>query len=348
MNTSKQDTRFLQLLHKWRTGDFTRADEQEMWALAVDDPFRMDTLAGMMEQPELDHEATVTALRAKIREKQPGRMVGFPQILAVAAGLILVFAAIWFFNIRPVPEEKGQMATELHAVGEETSAPTVSVPSPPTEMRRQSAPSGAASTGAAPADAAPAGPSALEVDKMAEEEAPPTFAEVKDDARYDEAGRDIALQKPNPSIVQPPGDIRAQSTNMARPAEIAKQEQSYAKKKRSKDPAPQFDRQQSQDQNAGKADATLSLQSNQPKEGWISFRLNLANNARLTPAALANNVTGTVRLQFLLDASARPVEIKVISGLGHGCDEAAIQLIKMAEWIKVDNQAVTVDVPFVR
>ncbi len=341
MNTSKQDTRFLQLLHKWRTGDFTRADEQELWALASGDPFRMDALEGMLEQPELDHAAVVTALRARIRDKQPGRRVGFPQILAVAAGLALVFAAIWFFNLQPLPSENGQMATELHGEGEtppELVAPSVTAPSTPTEMRAKSAPAGGG----------PASPAAPEAGKIAENEAATAIVETKDDRRAEEALSDVALQEPSRSIAQPPGAISEQSTNVARPAERAKEESNYAKKKLSKDPAPVMERQQSRQQNAGNAKADLPAQSNQPKEGWDSFRKRLANDAHLTPAALANNVTGTVRLQFSLNKRSQPIDFKVINSLGHGCDEAAIQLVKITEWIKVNDQPITVDVPFVR
>ncbi len=342
MNIANQDTRFLELLHKWRTGGFTRADEQEMRVLASDDQFRQEAMEGMLEHPELDHVSAVTGLRAWIRGKQPGRRVRFPQILAVAATLVLIFGAIWFFNIRPIPAEQGQMAIELPTSEEaqkESAAPIVSVSPSPKEMRSKSVPQPSGS----------AGPIMGDVDKLAKSESAPPIVEAKDDSRYNEGGRDIAADEFYRTTPQPPGSIIDQTTNVAPPPERAKEEARYAKKKKASKPSAVLGQQQNPQQNAGKSTADDAVpQANQPKDGWISFRTNLSNKARLTPAALANNITGTVRLQFALDKKSQPVDFKLINGLGYGCDEAAIQLIKEASWIRVDNQVITVDVPFVR
>jgi len=342
---SNQDTRFLELLHKWRTGDFTRADEQEMRILAADDPFRQEALDGMLEHSALDHELAVKTLRERIRGKQPVRRLGFPQILAIAATLVLIFSAVWFFNIRPVPTEQEQMAKELPTpeyTQNEPAPPIVPVSPSPTEIRSKSIPQ----------SSAPAGPSIVAVDKIMEKEATSPIVEAKDDSQYINGSRDIASGESFRTMPQAPGSILQQTTNAAPPAERANEEISFAKKKMASKPAPYSDQQQNQtdqQKKAGKAKiADTPPQANRPKNGWTNFRSDLSNKARLTPEALANNVTGTVRLQFVLDTKNQPDDFKVINGLGYGCDEAAIQLIKDASWIRVNSQVITVDVPFVR
>lgn len=344
MNTNSQDIRFLELLRKWRTGDFTRADEREMWTLAADDPFRQEAMEGMLEHPEMDHVAALSTLRAGIREKRRKRLAGFPQLLAVAAALVLIFGAIWFFNIRPLPPGEGQMARELPTdAGEQQESPA------PIEFEAPS--SAPARSKSAPGSAASTAPDLRADEILADKESGPTIAEAKDDSKEYDMQRDAALSKPSVFVPQPPGTVRDMSTNSRPNAERAKTEAGYAAKKRSSYPAPDLGQNQNQMQNqqnnAGSGAISIPM-SNQPTEGWFSFRINLSNKARLTPEALANNVSGTVRLEFVLDDKNQPSGFKIINSLGYGCDEAAIQLIKEFTWFRVNDQVVTVDVPFVR
>ena len=46
-------------------------------------------------------------------------------------------------------------------------------------------------------------------------------------------------------------------------------------------------------------------------------------------AAAQAGITGTVNLRYTIDHSGKVIDAKVISGLGHGCDEEAIRIVKL-------------------
>jgi hypothetical protein len=79
ISTQNEDTRFLELLQKWQSGDFTRADEQEMNALAASDAFRREALEGILDFPTHDQATAILSLRRKIAGKSPRHRVLFHQ-----------------------------------------------------------------------------------------------------------------------------------------------------------------------------------------------------------------------------------------------------------------------------
>ena len=89
-------------------------------------------------------------------------------------------------------------------------------------------------------------------------------------------------------------------------------------------------------------------QQSEPVDGWEAFREYLRQNARLTPEARNRNVSGTVQLQFNVNANGEPTGFVVLRSLGFGCDQEAIRLVQNWEWVRGQNPIATVDVPFVR
>ncbi|MDJ1503134.1 energy transducer TonB [Xanthocytophaga agilis] len=71
----------------------------------------------------------------------------------------------------------------------------------------------------------------------------------------------------------------------------------------------------------------------------------LQNNLRYPKAARKANITGKVFASFVVDAKGRIKDISIAKGLGYGCDEEVIRVIRlMPKWkpgIK-DNKAVPV------
>ena len=55
-------------------------------------------------------------------------------------------------------------------------------------------------------------------------------------------------------------------------------------------------------------------------------------NLRYPEAALEEKVEGTVVLKYSIDHKGNVVDTKVISGLGHGCDEEAIRLTRLLKF----------------
>jgi TonB family protein len=72
--------------------------------------------------------------------------------------------------------------------------------------------------------------------------------------------------------------------------------------------------------------ATFQLAA--PAGGRGAFKQYLETNMHYPEQALANEVEGKVTIQFTVESSGRITDFKVLKGLGYGCDEEVIRLIK--------------------
>jgi TonB family protein len=80
------------------------------------------------------------------------------------------------------------------------------------------------------------------------------------------------------------------------------------------------------DANAGGNHATLRLA--EPKGGRNAFQKYLKEKMNYPEQALENKVEGGVTVQFTVDANGQLGEFKIIKGIGYGCDDEVIRLIK--------------------
>ena len=55
----------------------------------------------------------------------------------------------------------------------------------------------------------------------------------------------------------------------------------------------------------------------------------LAENIKYPQQALENNIQGTVYVAFVVDSKGNVTDVKVMRGIGGGCDEEAIRVVKM-------------------
>jgi negative regulator of sigma E activity len=103
------DKKGLDLLEKWHSGDFTRADEQALQRLLANcDAFSREAIEGYLEQPETDHLMHLSNLRNRLakKEKRPSNPWFFR--LAVAASfLICVSIGTWWLSQKNDPTENG-------------------------------------------------------------------------------------------------------------------------------------------------------------------------------------------------------------------------------------------------
>lgn len=58
----------------------------------------------------------------------------------------------------------------------------------------------------------------------------------------------------------------------------------------------------------------------------------ISQNLQYPPEALANKVEGSVFINYAIDYKGKVADVKVISGLGYGCDEEAARLVRMLEF----------------
>ncbi len=337
-NPHNDDKRLLELLERWHSGDFSRANEQELQALADSDEFRREAVEGFWSLPETEHATHLASLRARLRKRTGGSMLGvsYRRILAaVAAVAILVLSVIWLFPLaektspmaqqeavnpienQPIasnlPEEKSS-DTEMQGSGspqlDRLGKSTQSKPAPPTTA------TGPAASGSA-AEIASTPPPVRSVEKETADKIIETQSELSE-AEYRKAVEE------QDDVDQAPGNAARRSENMKEAPE----------KSRAKD--------------AMKKQAPLSAKASQPAGGWSDFQDYLRRNARLPEAARQNNVSGSVRLKFRLDSNNQALDFQTLRSLGYGCDEEAIRLVKAYKWQRGNDAELTVDVLFVR
>ena len=63
-------------------------------------------------------------------------------------------------------------------------------------------------------------------------------------------------------------------------------------------------------------------------------------NLRYPKEALENKVEGTVSIRYTIDYKGNVIEAKIISGVGYGCDEEAIRLVKLFKFTVEKNRKV--------
>lgn len=74
----------------------------------------------------------------------------------------------------------------------------------------------------------------------------------------------------------------------------------------------------------------------------------LINNLKYPDAAMKQNISGIVKLRFVIETSGRISNIEVIEGVGAGCTEEAIRVLRLMKWYPAvkDGIAVRTTMPF--
>ncbi len=76
--------------------------------------------------------------------------------------------------------------------------------------------------------------------------------------------------------------------------------------------------------------------------GPKAMRAFIGKNLSYPQEALTEKVEGTVVLKYSIDYQGNVVDAKVISGLGYGCDEEAIRLVRLLKFEVPKNRGVKV------
>ena len=70
----------------------------------------------------------------------------------------------------------------------------------------------------------------------------------------------------------------------------------------------------------------------EPTGGYEVFYKNLRENLKYPWKAKQYNVEGKVYVEFIVDRMGTPMDLKIIRGIGFGCDEEAIRVIALSKW----------------
>lgn len=331
----KDDERFLELLDRWMQGNFTRNDEQELYALTDADEFRREAWEGLMALPEADHARRLGLLREKLLGHKPhGRVFIFPQWMAAAAALALLIVAVWWFAPwRPQPDQPIASVTPDKA----TETPQPAAPAPANEEKNTGL---AQNTPASEAEYLPPA-----VNRAAGKQAPALPDIVQDDLAMTTETRATSEEQISPAELSSK-PVPAASAPAGAPASPPVATSADKAKKANRQEADTFNTDTRPDMSAVRKLDTANEQP-EPVKGWDEFSEYLRQNARLTAEARNNNVSGTVRLQFAVDNNGAPYNFQIMKSLGYGCDQEAIRLINEWEWTP-GRRPLTVDIRFVR
>jgi hypothetical protein len=85
-----------------------------------------------------------------------------------------------------------------------------------------------------------------------------------------------------------------------------------------------------------------------PDLWWNDFQRYLRTNARLTPLARNNNISGAVRLRGHLIPEGRLVDIEFAETLGYGLEVEALRLMQDYNWPVNKDSVLEVEIKFVR
>ncbi|NNC94455.1 MAG: energy transducer TonB [Chitinophagales bacterium] len=86
--------------------------------------------------------------------------------------------------------------------------------------------------------------------------------------------------------------------------------------------------------------------------GSAAMRKFIEKNLKYPKEALENNIQGKVRVKFKLNQNGKVTSALVEKGIGHGCDEEALRLVKLLNFKAVKNRGVkatfekTISIPF--
>lgn len=70
----------------------------------------------------------------------------------------------------------------------------------------------------------------------------------------------------------------------------------------------------------------------EPVGGWPAFYKTLKKNIHYPTKAERNEVSGKVFVEFVVNDKGQLSHIKVIKGIGHGCDEEAARVLALTKW----------------
>lgn len=73
------------------------------------------------------------------------------------------------------------------------------------------------------------------------------------------------------------------------------------------------------------------------KGGMHALKVFIKNNLKYPASALEQRVEGAVEVAYDVDGLGRIRNVKILSGLGHGCDEEVIRLVNLLVYEKATN-----------
>jgi Gram-negative bacterial TonB protein C-terminal len=319
-NMNVNDQELIELLQRWQAGTFTRSDEAALRRLRAEgDAFVREAIDGYFLEPEADQAQVLSKFRQKtVAPIAVQRPIAY-RWWAAAAALAVLLVAVWW--VLPAPTKaivKEQPSAAAPTVTETSNQPTVALDSlAPAESVRTSTPPAPLPSVPAPTQSAPSKAPQIDVAAPSAAETAPPIAETEGST---EVIADMAEE-------QVPSEL-------SKPMPDAKESRDRLSKKEEQLSPTDVPNAVTPGGPAGNAAMPArAVTPSEPKAGWELFNSEMRRQARLTAAARAAGINkGVVKLQFTLNTKGEVQKVDVLSTLGYGCDQIAIDLVRQYQW----------------
>ena len=318
------DKKLADLLEKWRDGDYSYADEQELERLCAEgDTFTRDAVDGHLAMPEEDHTQHLASLRTRLADRvKTRRRPWLSGILAAAASLALLITALWWFQY----SEK----TELEAVNTQKNTPSAADRPVLTDgnIDNQSSKQKTIAGKPSPSFAKPTPPA------IPSTTLPTTAADV---VMADDDTKDLAHNEAKSESVQISDNTYPQTSSNTYP------ETSYNgyPPPRSADNAVQKSTEKATDaQKKAKSSYPAAPKPRVaaapfPAPNWDRFRTDMSTKLHLPQEAKDKGI-GVATVTMILDINALQGTVRsvlFVNRAGYGCDELAEQFVQQYKWV---------------
>jgi TonB family protein len=79
-----------------------------------------------------------------------------------------------------------------------------------------------------------------------------------------------------------------------------------------------------------------------PEMGYNEFKRYLESSIRYPEEAIEKQIEGRVTVEFTIESNGTLTEFNVVRGIGSGCDDELIRLIKDSKWVPAKKNSVPV------
>lgn len=66
--------------------------------------------------------------------------------------------------------------------------------------------------------------------------------------------------------------------------------------------------------------------------GMTAMKAFIKKELSYPPTALQQKIEGTVYIRYTINYKGKVIDVKIVGGIGHGCEEEAIRLVKLLEF----------------
>lgn len=318
------DKKIAELLEKWREGNFSRADEQDLQRLSAEgDAFTRDAVDGHLTMPDEDHAQHLASLHSRLAERTKTRRRSWlTGILAAAASLALLVTALWWFQ----DAEKMEQIAIIH---QETPSPAADIPvKSDGDIDNLSNKQKSVANKPVPSSAKPL-PPAIQTTTS------PTAAAdivVADDRVKDMAVNDSEAEEeriPSNTYPQTSSNSYPQAPLNSYPPPYSADNAVLKKSENVKDP-------QKKAQGARTSSAKPRVAAAPfPAPNWDRFRTDMSIKLHLPQEAKDKGI-GVATVTMILDINALQGTVRsvlFVNRVGYGCDELAEQFVQQYKWV---------------